>query len=278
MKKRSHYYVYIVFRPNGAPCYVGKGSGDRCFDHLNKSHNKYLRRIAAKAGGDLPIVKVVSGVTEDAAFFAERAFIAALGKVSDGGLLVNLTDGGDGVAGHRRTGAQRLKMSEARKGRRVSPEAAAKVSASLIGRPKSPEHCAAVSAAKKGRAGRPQSAEAKAKKSAALKGRKRTPDEVAAIKRGQAMMTEEKRALRSARVSAALTGKPLTEAHRKKISQIQRGMVRGAEFALKVSAGLKKAFAEGRRKPRGKLSPESLELRRARMAAKRQAKLEAKVA
>lgn len=273
-KKKYHendYYVYIIFRKTGAPCYVGKGKGDRCFDHLRRSHNKYLRRIVAKAGGDLPIVKIAVELSETKAFEIERAFIAALGKANSGGLLVNLTDGGDGVSGHKRTGSQRQKMSEARRGQRISAAAAAKVSASLSGRPKTPEHCAAVSAAKKGKPGKPQSEATKAKRAATLRGRKRPPEEVEAIRQRHANMTPEQRAQKSERIKAALTGKKLSPEHKKKISEIQRGLVRSDEFKAKVSAGLRAAFASGKRKPRGKLSEEALKLRRAKMAAKKQA-------
>ena len=96
------FYVYIAFRLDGSPCYVGKGKGKRYLSHLRRSHNPWLRRIVAKAGGAIPIVVIRSGLSEPEAFEIEVALIRAIGRKGSGP-LVNMTDGGEGVAGRDRS-------------------------------------------------------------------------------------------------------------------------------------------------------------------------------
>ena len=105
-QERRDFYVYVIFRPNGAPCYVGKGHGSRWRRHERGSHNLHLRRIYDQYRADLPIVKVREHLYESEAFEAEIALIAALGRQQHGGCLVNLTDGGEGVRGHIKTPEQ----------------------------------------------------------------------------------------------------------------------------------------------------------------------------
>lgn len=94
----SKFYIYIIFRPNGVPCYIGKGKGARWrMYEMGYYHNLHLERIACNAGGDLPIVKIRSGLSEVEAFETEIALIRAIGREANGGPLVNLTDGGEGV-------------------------------------------------------------------------------------------------------------------------------------------------------------------------------------
>ena len=166
-------YVYVVFRKNGTPCYVGKGHGSRYQHHvLGRSHNIVLKRIVKKEG-ELPVIKIREGLTDDRAFALEIALISAIGRYDLGnGPLVNMTAGGDGVVGHEQTPEQIEKLRATRIGRRLSPESRAKVSAGLKGKPKSVEHCAAVSMARKGIATNPWSAESKLKASQSQRARR----------------------------------------------------------------------------------------------------------
>ena len=99
------YYVYVLFRPwNGSPFYIGKGKGDRWRDHERDGgrFNRHLANVIRKAkrlGAEIPKVKIRAGLTEQEAFQTEVTFIAAIGRQSHGGPLVNLTDGGDGPSG-----------------------------------------------------------------------------------------------------------------------------------------------------------------------------------
>jgi hypothetical protein len=133
------FYVYVIFRPDGRPCYVGKGQGGRWEVHFRNARNKHLSNIVAKAGGDLPVVKVRENLTEAEAFKTEVAWIAALGRKKDGGPLVNATDGGDGVSGHVHSLGTRARISEAAKAQWESPEARARLSEAAKAQWESPE-------------------------------------------------------------------------------------------------------------------------------------------
>jgi hypothetical protein len=105
---KADFYVYVIFRPSGVPCYVGKGRGRRWLKP--RKHNPHLTAILKAAGGDLPRVRVRQSLTEAQAFETEIAFIKAIGREVHGGPLVNMTDGGDGPAGHRHTEETRAKF------------------------------------------------------------------------------------------------------------------------------------------------------------------------
>lgn len=122
---RAFFYVYIYFRPDWTPCYVGKGCRKRWLRHEKETANPYLRHIIRKAGGSLPKMKVQENMTEEHAFALEMLLIKIIGREEFGGPLVNLTDGGEGASG-------------------LSAEARAKIVAKQKGKPKSPSHCAAM--------------------------------------------------------------------------------------------------------------------------------------
>ena len=136
------FYVYILFRPwNGIPCYVGKGKGRRWLSHeaLGGSHyNKHLGRIVVKAGGKLPKIKVREALTEAEAIKTEIALIAAIGRKLNGGPLVNLTDGGDGVVGLPVSKELAERRAAPKRGKKRPPEVVAKISATKMGHKHSP--------------------------------------------------------------------------------------------------------------------------------------------
>src|ERR1700731_458275 len=169
MAKRFDFYVYVIFRPDGSPCYVGKGCGVRWKAHRRRSHTWRLEKIIKKAGGELPIVLVRTGLSHEQALEDEIAFIKAIGR-SPAGPLVNMTDGGDGCVGFSRKrppeeAARIGRLSGvARLGKKygpMSPERRAAISAAKLGKsinypkgvgkgvPKSAEHRLAISAANK---------------------------------------------------------------------------------------------------------------------------------
>jgi hypothetical protein len=92
------FYVYVVFRPDGRPLYIGKGSGDRWRRHDRKARNPHYANVFEQAGRALPVVIVRDQLSEDDAYAVEEALTRAVGIEKDGGPLVNLGYGGRGGA------------------------------------------------------------------------------------------------------------------------------------------------------------------------------------
>lgn len=98
------HYVYIHCKADtGEPFYVGKGKlrrSGRCYEraHAFERRNSFWRRVANKHGVQ---VQIIASCADDvAAQEVEKAYIAGFGRRNIGtGILVNLTDGGDGHAG-----------------------------------------------------------------------------------------------------------------------------------------------------------------------------------
>ena len=163
------FYVYLLFRMNGIPCYVGKGKEDRWLDHersrLSRT-NRHLGNIIKQArslGKELPKIKLAEGLTEEKAFEIERLFIATIGREAHGGPLVNLTDGGDGISGLVFTAEHRANISSSHKGLKRSETTKRKMSEKAKGRIFSKEHCTNISAALVGKKKKPWSEEFRAK-------------------------------------------------------------------------------------------------------------------
>jgi hypothetical protein len=117
----GEYYVYVAFYPNGTPCYVGKGKGERWRHCYNNSHNRRLARVAKKNGGDIPVVIVQKDLNERQAFALEKLLIQIIGRqdLCDGP-LVNSTDGGEGDSGATHTEETKKRMSAIRVGKSPS--------------------------------------------------------------------------------------------------------------------------------------------------------------
>jgi hypothetical protein len=167
------FYVYLIFRPDGRPCYVGKGQGGRWEAHFKRAGNPWLSRIIAAAGGDLPVVKVRENLTEAEAFETEVALIKALGRKKDGGPLVNLTDGGEGVSGLVFSAESRARFSEANKANWKDPEYRTRIAEARKAQWESPEARARLSEAAKAQW---ESPEARARMSEARKSVWRDPE------------------------------------------------------------------------------------------------------
>jgi hypothetical protein len=150
-------YVYLLFRLDGTPLYLGKGKGNRWLMHFRqgiKHPNHHLRRIivAAQAQGkELPVIKIRENLTDAQALELERIFIAAIGREANGGPLVNLTDGGDGPSGYRFTPEQRAAHGAKRKNRKLTPEWRAAISVSMKNNPKVIANAPKAGAASKGK-------------------------------------------------------------------------------------------------------------------------------
>jgi hypothetical protein len=93
-------YVYIWFRPDWTPFYVGIGKTPSRWNPLRakaKDRNELCMRIIRKHGAHNVHVHKHVGLSWEDACAKERALIAHFGRISEGGLLANFTDGGDGV-------------------------------------------------------------------------------------------------------------------------------------------------------------------------------------
>lgn len=104
--------VYILFRPdNGEPFYVGKGAPNRPWGHLKRPDkcNTFKQAVIDKCvamGLEIPVVVLHEGLTNEKACEIEIALIAAIGRWPNGP-LTNLTDGGEGCLGRVLTEEQR---------------------------------------------------------------------------------------------------------------------------------------------------------------------------
>ena len=110
---RNDYYVYAYLREDGSPYYIGKGTGRRAYQ-------KSKRHLVRKPEDRTNIVFISENLTEEEAHTEEVKLIKKYGKKIDGGILVNISDGGEGggrPAGWNHTEEARKKMSENRKGK-----------------------------------------------------------------------------------------------------------------------------------------------------------------
>lgn len=208
------YYVYVLFRENGIPFYVGMGKGDRWASHEKRAHFRRThkdRLIAAmqERAIEVPKVKVREGLTKREAFEVEVALIAAIGR-EPSGTLINQTSGGDGVPGL--SAEVRRQMGEKARER-------------LKGVNRPAEVIARITATKRAKAAADRAAKEATLKSPQPKKPKQPyrHSEDARRRIGEAAKGRPQTAEKSRKISEALRGRRLSEEHRAKISAIQTG-------------------------------------------------------
>ena len=236
------FYVYVLYRPDGRPFYVGKGSGNRWEHHEQDARNnrprgnphkiQLIRQIVA-AGHKLDKRKIARFDNEADAFAFERTLIKQLGREANGGPLLNLTDGGDGIE--------------------LTKDIIERRREALRGRIRSPEHSAAISAAKRGKKLKPSE-----KRNAAAQRRRHTDQtkaKIGAAHLGRVKSPEELANLRAARArEKGIPKGPMSEDAKAKISEGQKRA--WAKGTRKISKG-----ADGRFIPRdARVSPDQLTL------------------
>lgn len=103
------FYVYMhIKKDDKTPFYIGKGKLDRCFS--KSCRNKFWKNIVSKHGFLIKILEI--NLLEDDAFKKEIFWIKFFKRTSDGGVLCNLTDGGEGLSGRIVSDEERKNMSE----------------------------------------------------------------------------------------------------------------------------------------------------------------------
>lgn len=164
----SHFYVYILKRPNGIPFYIGKGTRiHRISSHMrealaNAGHNNYKNYIIRKIleeGSQIDYEIVLFTDNEELAFDKEMELISFYGRRDkEEGVLTNLTDGGEGYSGgvgawngKHHSNDTKKKIGKANKGHIHSFDARKKMSEKKKGVLKSVETKAAMSRAQKGK-------------------------------------------------------------------------------------------------------------------------------
>jgi hypothetical protein len=157
-------YVYAYFREDQPIYYIGKGTGTRA----------WARHIRGTTGNltpkDKDRIQIISHrLTESESHLLECKLISAYGRKDIGtGILLNMTDGGEGMYGHKQSEETKLKRSQALKGKpspkkgtkqpgvsigltgyKHTAEANKNNSLSKLGKKKSAEHCANISSGRK---------------------------------------------------------------------------------------------------------------------------------
>jgi hypothetical protein len=126
-------YLYRHIRlDKNEPFYIGIGS-DTEYKRANSNHNrtKYWKNIISKTEYRIDIV--MDNLSWEEACEKEKEFIALYKRKCDGGILCNLTLGGEGVYGLKHSDQSKQLMSIQRKGRKQSEETIIKRAKKLSG-------------------------------------------------------------------------------------------------------------------------------------------------
>jgi hypothetical protein len=126
-------YVYRHIRlDKNEPFYIGIGSDNdykRAYSTYNR--NKHWQNITNKYPYEVDIL--LDNITSDDAKLKEIEFIKLYKRQMDGGILCNITLGGDGVNGLVRTKENKDKLSKFFKGKKRPKEVGEKISLRLKG-------------------------------------------------------------------------------------------------------------------------------------------------
>jgi len=158
------YYTYAYLREDGSPYYIGKGTGRR-IDSVN-------HRVALPPKERRQILR--DNLSEEEAFAHEKYLIEFYGRKDLGtGILINMSDGGEGDSGYKHSEERREKMSKAMKGRPKSEEWKARMREIMkgknVGKVRTEEQRRSISERQTGKKKRGWSEEAKKRQSERMK-------------------------------------------------------------------------------------------------------------
>lgn len=121
----NDFYTYAYLREDESPYYVGKGRGNRAFStHKRIARPKDISRI----------MFLREGMSEKESFEHEIEMIKTWGRKDLGaGMLRNMSDGGEGSSGAKRSDKTKSKMSLALIGRKRAEETKAKIGLGHLG-------------------------------------------------------------------------------------------------------------------------------------------------
>lgn len=105
------FYTYAYLREDGTPYYIGKGK------YKHKTNQRYYRAYYGKHWVPIPLKERIlilkNNITEEEAFKHEKYMISVFGRKNlDNGILLNLTDGGEGVSGFKLTEERKRDISK----------------------------------------------------------------------------------------------------------------------------------------------------------------------
>jgi len=127
----NEFYIYIYLDPRTSgqycyenfsflykPMYVGKGSNERWKEiGENRRSDYFIRKInkIKSSGLELIFFKLYENLNEEKSFEKEVELINEI-NIKNPGILVNITDGGEGISGYKHTEETKQKLSEINRG------------------------------------------------------------------------------------------------------------------------------------------------------------------
>jgi hypothetical protein len=137
------FYVYQLKTSSGEIFYIGKGSGNRMYKHIqiakgnsvNRKRNPKLYNkisLVVKNGGYIIPEILFKSNSENECFVKETELISVIGKSN----LCNLTDGGEGTSGYSLSDETKKRISAAKTGikRVFTEEHKQRISQGMMGR------------------------------------------------------------------------------------------------------------------------------------------------